>query len=122
MTMQPKATTGLLAAIVVLLAANLVMQNSEPAVAAGVTEGPIEPYVVEISSAAHLQGCSSLYRRWSDGAVDVWRVCLNTPGNVTTIWYGWVDLIPVQRADMNADGCVGIQDFLVLLGDWDCES
>ena len=30
-TMRPKATTGLLAAIVVLLAANLVMQNSEPA-------------------------------------------------------------------------------------------
>lgn len=35
---------------------------------------------------------------------------------------GWLDLSPVQRADMNADGCVGIQDLLVLLGDWDCES
>jgi len=35
---------------------------------------------------------------------------------------GWLDLSPVQRADMNADGCVGIKDLLVLLGDWDCES
>ena len=60
LNMQPRATTGLLAAIVVLLAANLVMQNSEPAAAAGIVEGPSEPYVVQITAAAQLRGMAGL--------------------------------------------------------------
>ena len=80
------------------------------------------PYVVEISTVFEGNIDSKMFRRWSDGAIDLWEIQAIGPGNVNTEWWGWVDLIPVQRADMNADGCVGIQDFLVLLGDWDCES
>ena len=114
--MQPKATTGLLAAIVVLLAANLVMQNSTTAGAAGTAQGPTEPYVVQITT-SQSNSTINLLRLWSDGAVDQWAINFNG-----TFWDGWLDLDPVQRADLNADGCVGINDFLILLADWDCES
>jgi hypothetical protein len=121
-----RPTTALLAAITVLLAANLVIQTSKPVEAAGA--GPGEPYVVQITGgtaavSSQLWG-SNLFRLWSDGAIDVWKVSTNAVNGTTNeTWFGWVDLEPVARADLDANGCVGIQDFLILLADWNdpCE-
>ena len=121
-----RPTTALLAAITVLLAANLVIQTSKPVEAAG--SGPGEPYVVQITAGGRTgEGSatyrSSLFRLWSDGAVDVWHVTTSGFQPTSASWQGWVDLDPVARADLDADGCVGIEDFLILLADWDdpCE-
>ena len=106
-------------AVVVLLAANLLAGTRRPA-EAGVASGPTEPYVVQVSigSLGNVNCCDRLYRLWSDGAVDMWRVNEGNPGGITTIWYGWVPLNPVQRADLNADGCVDSFDLNILLAAW----
>jgi hypothetical protein len=114
-----RSITALLAAAVVLLGLNLATSNERPAKAAGSDRGE-EPYVVQISMAPSPGNNlhNTIYRLWSDGTVDAWQMSSVTE----PLWLGWVDFSPVQRADLNADGCVNVEDFLILLGTWneDC--
>ncbi len=109
-------------AVIVLLAANLLAGTRRPA-EAGVASGPTQPYVVQLAiSETNLSGLPGpsdrLYRLWSDGAVDLWGVYTEIPGDFITEWHGWVPLSPVQRADLNADGCIDADDLASLLADW----
>ena len=111
-------------AVVVLLAANLVVGTWRPA-EAGVASGPTEPYVVQLAITPPTftdkpLSMDRMYRLWSDGAVDMWGVRADPTqtGEYDTVWWGWVPLDPVQRADLNADGCVDAFDLNILLADW----
>lgn len=115
---KPNVPTLLLAVLVVLVGWHVLVNANTPPANAGAAAGPAEPYVVQIS-ATHAANTwqGFLYRLWSDGAVDSWYVS-NSPGSTDTLWYGWVPLDPVQRADLNADGCVDAPDLLELLAAW----
>lgn len=128
-----RTVASLLAVIAVLLGLNLTAKEA-PAAEAGPAQpaGPTEPHIVSITAttANGIGGPeNNLYRLWSDGAVDMWRVLPNSQAPPTwhnfltgeegsSAWWGWVPLGPVQRADLNADGCVDVEDFLSLLADW----
>jgi hypothetical protein len=117
--MRQNTIAALLAVIAVLLGLSFATSNERPAEAATQAQAQ-EPYVVQISVSGSANDPTNLYRLWSDGAVDVWLVHPDSPSN--PYWYGWLDLHPVQRADLNADGCVNVVDFLDLLAGWndDC--
>lgn len=111
-------------AVVVLLAANLLAGTWRPA-EAGVVSGPTEPYVVQLAitpptTSNEPLNMDRMYRLWSDGAVDMWgvRADYTQAGEYDTVWWGWVPLSPVQRADLNADGCIDAGDLAQLLADW----
>ena len=64
-------------------------------------------------------GTTFVYRRWSDGSMDLFETNLQGPGNVPVTWWGFIDLPEVARADLNANGCVDVPDLLELLAAWD---
>jgi hypothetical protein len=112
-TIKQNTITALLAAAVVLLAANLATSVERPPQAETLDRGG-EPHVVQITSGSPLAGVNYVFRLWSDGAVDMWSIAnVSDPS-----WYGWVNFDHVQRADLNADGCVDTVDLLILLEDW----
>lgn len=105
--------------VLVMLVAVLLAGRQRPT-EARVASGPTQPYVVQVSygSSGSNNGAQWLYRLWSDGAVDKWRITPISPGNISTVWWGWVPLNPVQRADLNADGCIDAADLSIMLADW----
>ena len=103
--MQPKPTTGLLAAVVVLLAANLVMQNRRTEAGPPEPEGNSRgPCCLPDNSCVFVGDieCVGMGGTWSD-----------QPGpndNCSTV--------VCCASDIDRDGDVGILDFLKLLMEW----
>ncbi len=135
---KPNVPTLLLAVLVALVGWQVLVNANTPPAIAGGAAGPTEPHVVQIAPVQDggATGLTHVYRLWSDGSTDMWAVnpliVYDGTGEVPTwsdvvggqpiqpaLWFGWVPFgDPVQRADLNADGCVDTPDLLELLAAW----